>query len=149
MSRHWIPNPRGLGGFRLRPQDRFVIGAPGSPICGAKTKRGRGEPCRDAPIDGGRCRHHGGLSRGPTRPALPKNSRQAHSKAVATVRKAARAELAATQLHPETMKVYARYAGEIYRPNEAVLILAIDQHLRAEIDAIEFRAALALARERR
>jgi hypothetical protein len=81
--------------------------------------------------------------------ALPKNARQAHSKVMATVRKGARAELAATRLHPETMKVYARYAAEIYEPNEAVLILAIDQHLRAEIGATEFRAALALARERR
>jgi hypothetical protein len=92
---------------------------------------------------------HGGRSHGPGRAALPQNLRQAHSKAMAAVRKAARAELDATPLHPETMKVYARYAAEIYKPNEAVLILAIDQHLRAEIDATEFRAALALARERR
>ena len=68
---------------------------------------------------------------------------------MAAVRKAARAELDATPLHPETMKVYARYAAEIYKPNEAALILAIDQHLRAEIGAIDFRTALEQARERR
>jgi hypothetical protein len=148
MSRHWIPNPRGLGGLQFRPHHRYVVGAPGN-CCLAKTKR-TGAPCKRVPVKGSaRCVVHGGRSRGPTRPALPKNLRQAHSKVMAAVRKAARAELDATRLHPETMKVYARYAAEIYKPNEAALILAIDQHLRAEIDATEFRAALALARERR
>ena len=74
-------------------------------------------------------------------------TRQAHSKAIALTRKAARAELERATLHPDTMRVFARYEKEIYAPNAEMLILATDQWVRGEIDIKQFRALLAQARE--
>ena len=107
-SPDWNSNPRGLGGLAFRPHDRFAIGVPVTPMCGAKTKNGKdgkGSPCRCAPVTGGsgRCRFHGGLSTGRGKPVLWK-TRQAHSKANALTRKSARAELERATLHPDTMR---------------------------------------------
>ena len=143
-------NPRGLGGLKSRPQDRFVIGAPGN-CCGAKGKQNGGLPCRQPPNKGSkRCRFHGGAGSGRGRVALPKNLRQAHSKAIALARKAARAELEVTTLHPETLRVFARlYREEIYEANTEMFLLALNQQILGEISVIELKAVLALARERR
>ena len=35
-----------------------------SPRCGARSKRNKGEPCRQPAMKNGRCRLHGGLSTG-------------------------------------------------------------------------------------
>jgi hypothetical protein len=143
-------NPRGLGGLRARPQDRFAIGTPGN-CCGAKSKQNGGKPCKQPPNKGSkRCRFHGGAGSGRGRVALPKNLRQAHSKAIALARKAARAELEVTTLHPETLRVFARlYREEIYEANTEMFLLALNQQILGEISVIELKAVLALARERR
>jgi hypothetical protein len=143
-------NPRGLGGLKSRPQDRFVIGAPGN-CCGAKSKQNGGLPCKQPPNKGSkRCRFHGGAGSGRGHVALPKNLRQAHSKAIALMRRAARAELEATTLHPETLQVFGRcYRGEVYAANTEIFLLALNQQMLGEISIIDLKAVLALARERR
>jgi hypothetical protein len=145
MSRHWIPNPTGKGGFQFRRQDWFIFGV--TACCGARTRR-TGLPCRAAPVSGSkRCYYHGGMHSGRGHVALPRNLRQGHSKTMALMRKASRAEHEATTLHPDTMKVFRDYAAEIYPSDAEMLILAIDQWVRGEIDGAAFRAVLAVARQ--
>lgn len=147
---HWNNNPTGVGGFQFRRQDIYIVGSPAVPQCGATCKR-TGKPCRSAPTKGGggRCRHHGGGNRGSPsgrgKVALPKSLRQGHSKTMALVRRAARAELAATTLHPDTMKVFARYQNRIYPPDEEIFVLALDQRLKGAISTGELEIALQLA----
>ena len=139
-------NPLGLGGLKFRPQHRFVLGAPGN-CCGARCKQKPGEFCRQPPVAGSkRCRHHGGFA-GRGRVRLARNERVAHSKAMALVRKASRAEVERVELHPETHRACGRYT-DIYPPNLEILLLAVDQHLRGEITGSDFKTVLALARRR-
>lgn len=146
MTRHWVPNPRGLGGLAFRPHDRFAIGAPGTPQCGAKTRR-TGKPCRAAPVSGGsgRCKFHGGLSTGRGKPALWE-TRQAHSKAIALTRKAAQAELERTTLHRDTERNFAPYVGSLYAPSIPQALLACDDWTRGLISRSQFEAVLEIAR---
>jgi hypothetical protein len=148
------PNPLGIGGIQTKPHQSFRFGV--TAICGAKTRAGT--PCRAAPVgsargktkglSSGRCVMHGGLSRGQGKRALPKNLRQAHSKAMVIARSAAREALAGMTLHPDAMRVFDRYANEIYQPNAEMLILSCDQFARNEIDASQLRVAVDMARHR-
>ena len=88
------------------------------------------------------------MSRGQGKRALPKNLRQAHSKAMVIVRGAAREALAGMTLHPDTMKIFDRYAKDLYEPDAERLILSCDQFARGEIDAIQLRLAVEMARKR-
>src|SRR4249920_2035833 len=112
-----IPNPTGIGGLHHRPEDWFVIGV--TAVCGARCRR-TGLPCRMPPTrdGGGRCVHHGGGRKGGHsgrgKIALAKNLRQVHSKAMQLTRRAARAELASAELHPDTPMLFARYADTTY-----------------------------------
>jgi hypothetical protein len=108
-------------------------------------------PTRDG---GGRCVHHGGGRKGGHsgrgKIALPKNLRQAHSKAMALLRRAARAELAITDLHPETEKLFVRrYESEIYPPSSAEFILTLDQKVKGEVGVSELKVALEQAKRYR
>jgi hypothetical protein len=146
MRRHWVSNPRGLGGLACRPHDRFAIGARGTPQCGAKTRR-TGKPCRAAPVSGSkRCYYHGGMSTGRGKPVLWTN-RQAHSKAMALTRKAAQAELERTTLHSETRRNFAPYVGSLYAPSIPQALLACDDWTRGLISRSQFKAVLELARQ--
>ena len=141
-------NPTGKGGFGQRPKDRYRIGEPGFACCGARTKRA-GTPCRNPPLRGRkRCLLHGGTG-GRGKWTLPKSLRQIHNKAVKTVRQASRVELAGRSLHPDTMKALRAYSAELYEPNEAAFLLALDARITGEMPPDEFRMALKAARERR
>ena len=145
--RHWVSNPRGLGGLACRPHDRFAIGAPGTPQCGAKTRR-TGKPCRAAPVSGSkRCYYHGGMSSGRCMPALAKNDRQFHSKAVAAVKRASRAYLrppAAPRVLSATLRPYV---GSLYAPSIPQALLACDDWTRRLISRSQFEAVLEMARQ--
>ena len=146
LSRDYNHNPLGLGGLKFRRHHRFVLGAPGN-CCDARCKQKPGEFCRQPPVRGSkRCRFHGGFA-GRGRVRLAKNERVAHSKAMALVRKASRAELERVELHPETHRACGRYT-DIYPPNLEILLLGVDQHLRGEIDRRQFQTILEMARER-
>ena len=51
-------------------------------------------------------------------------------------------------LHPDTMKIFDRYAKDLYEPDAERLILSCDQFARGEIDAIQLRLAVEMARKR-
>ena len=149
------PNPTGVGGLQFRRHDLFKFGV--TAICGAKTRAGT--PCRAAPVgstrgktkglNSGRCVRHGGLSRGQGKHAPPEyNPRKARSKALVMLRKAAREALAGMTLHSDAMKIFDNYANGIYQPNAEMLILSCDQFARGEIDAIQLRLAVEMARKR-
>jgi hypothetical protein len=56
-------NWSGAGGFADRPWDRWRVGDPGRPACGARSKR-TGLPCKCPPMKGSlRCYLHGGRSK--------------------------------------------------------------------------------------
>jgi hypothetical protein len=140
-------NPTGKGGIQTRMWQRFAIGEPGAPMCGAKTRR-TGEPCRAAPVSGGsgRCKFHGGLSSGRGKPALWE-TRQCHSKTIALTRKAAQAELERTTLHRDTERNFAPYAGSLYAPSIPQALLACDDWTRGLISRSQFKAVLEIARQ--
>jgi hypothetical protein len=141
-------NPTGKGGFGARPQDRYHIGEPGFPCCGATTKRA-GTPCKNPPSRGKkRCFLHG-ADAGPGPRKLPRTLRQSHNQTMRIVREAAKAQLAATELHTETMRAFRLYAAEIYEPNEASFLLALDARMKGEAAPSDLREALKMARERR
>ena len=148
------PNPTGVSGLQFRRHDWFVFGV--TAICGAKTKAGT--PCRAAPVGStrnpetrglgsGRCVRHGGLSRG-TNLSTPKSARVSRNQTMHMLRKAAREALAGMTLHPDTMKIFDRYAKDLYEPDAERLILSCDQFARGEIDAIQLRLAVEMARKR-
>src|SRR5580765_765921 len=145
-GRYWVSNPSGNGGIQTRMWQRYASGQPGVPICGARCRRSPGLVCRGAPIAGGRCRHHGGLSSGRGRPVLGKSELQHHSKAIALIKKASRALLETVELHPDTQRNFAPYAGSLYPPSEAMALLACDQWTRGEVTRAEFEIALEQAR---
>ena len=149
------PNPTGKSGLQFRRHDWFKFGV--TAICGARTKAGT--PCRAAPVgstrgktkglSSGRCVRHGGLSRGQGKHAPPEyNPRKAHSKALVMLRKGARALFAKTELHPDTMRVFAeRYEKITYAPSAEGLILTLDSYLKGEIDRRSLAAAVDLAKQ--
>jgi hypothetical protein len=68
---------------------------PGTPVCGAKNRRG--EPCQCAPLPGRtRCKYHGGASTGPRSPEGKAKARANLAKAREAL---ARPEHAATRSH--------------------------------------------------
>jgi hypothetical protein len=148
MSGH-CPNPTGIGGFQFRRHDLMIVGAPNTPKCGAVTRRS-GLPCRNVPVGlkpGGRCDKHGGKSTQAGVHAIAKNDRQRHSKAVALIKKASRALVEKTELHPAAYEIFKRHEAECYPPSAEILLLACDQLARAEISRSDFEKVLDIARQ--
>jgi hypothetical protein len=148
MSGH-CTNPTGIGGFQFRRHDLMIVGAPNTPKCGAVTRRS-GLPCRNVPVGlkpGGRCDKHGGKSTQAGVHAIAKNDRQRHSKAVALIKKASRALVEKTELHPAAYEIFKRHEAECYPPSAEILLLACDQLARAEISRSDFEKVLDIARQ--
>ena len=133
-------NWAGIGGLAERPWDRWRVGDPSRPRCGAKTKR-TGLPCTQPPVKGHtRCRFHGGFGGGRNR-RLAKSERALLNKEARVARKVAREELAATVLHPDTSAVLARtYLSRIYPPDLERFTVELDHYLKGEIDYFAWRA---------
>jgi hypothetical protein len=133
-------NWAGVGGLDERPWDRWRVGDPGRPQCGARCKR-TGKPCPQPPVRGrARCRFHGGFGGGRNR-RLAKSERALLNKEARVARKVAREELAATVLHPDTSPVLARtYLSRIYPPDLERFTVELDRYLKGEIDYLAWRA---------
>jgi hypothetical protein len=71
---------------------------------------------------------------------------QLRNKTTHLVRQAAAQELSRTELHPDTMTVYARYVDIIYPANESLFLLALSQRLKGEISVSDFDVQLELAK---
>jgi hypothetical protein len=133
-------NRLGKGGFAARPWDRWRVGAPGFARCEARCRR-TGEPCKNPPVRGRtRCHLHGGLSGRGRR--MPRNERVAHNQTVHAVRKAARTELLATCLHPDTPRTMRTFAAKLYPPDIDRFTLALDAYLKGETDTFSWLVTL-------
>jgi hypothetical protein len=129
-------NPSGQGGLGWRPWDRWRVGEPGFARCGAHCRRS-GLPCKNPPSRGQkRCFLHGAYGgRGKKRP--PKSMRVLANREIRQARAEARAEFAATVLHPETMRVWrTRFAGKIRSADVEIFLLRLNQRLNGELDAL-------------
>ena len=136
-------NPRGLGGFQFRPQDRYPIGKPGF-CCDAPTRQGDGAPCRRAPCKGKkRCYLHGGWS-GRGKHRLPGNERELSNKGVRLARAYSDKELErrslAGELHPELRQAFRDTdRSRLHPADKSRLMLAIDNSLHGRLTAAAWR----------
>jgi hypothetical protein len=82
-----------------------------------------------------RCYLHGGRSKGHGKRQMPTSARALFNQETRRARGQARATIAGIELHPETLRAWARDFAARVRPADAErFLLELDRHVRGEFD---------------